>query len=584
MVLGSCKFRPATGEQQVADVTLFKHQKKTHLGLFLGQSMWKPVLIIVLASTLVFCFQLFLGTFRVNPTKVTWVEPAIERAPDVRSNLVKRLTRTTAGHADVSEFATFLLADDTGSHIAVSALSSVTGQTRLLFYSLTDSGVLVKRPEEPLLPRDLPVFVTGAFMPQRQVPQEVLYLLIVLGVRDDNGHPCGRRIVMYFFDQNPQNPEAFTWTLQPNFSLVHPLYDQGLYGNPSIPAFVAAFGNAIQGVLDDNTGGQALYVSTTDFDTLNLSSLSPGSGGGVLWFEWLTYGTNPVLQLRLLIKDAKLRTNDLGVTPIERLRDYYLLGFGSSFYVQTGRGSSNLMCIANQTDQDRRTVLCANAVNAEAPRGYVQVFRVSGRQNIGWEQVALVCDDANTVFPDRLWPNPPPDSTALSAMASSVRFGHSLHLVDNFLFVGLDEARVQIYRIESVPTAPVSLALGSRALASVDTVAVAQAGRVVQRGLLASHGLLASAVRTNQGGTAAVTVWSISQSVSQTNRFASLGDPILVLGAEDNVNSGSDPRSDTWFGRWCSIILGANQREKYLICNDPNFESRGSVLVCSLLE
>ena len=549
----------------------------------------------MLKTITITCVLLVLSAFLVSFIKnvdrvpvrtARWIPPVTStHAPAIKETLEGDIS-VEAGHRDVSQFASLVIGHKEG-FVAATALSSVTGSTRLFFYKINDFGRLDKLPEEPLVP-DLEgaggstVVVTGCFMPPREVPSEVLYLFLVIGVLDDEGHPCGRKIVLYFYDKDVRAPGSLTWTFQRDFEMEHPLYPTDLYLNPDIPAFVACLGNHVQGVVDDNArNGQALYVSTSDFDRLNPDMPAPGSGGGVLWFEFLTYTRNPSLQLRMVLKDAKLAPESRRAPLLGRLRDYYLLGFGSSFFVQSGNGGDNLLAIANQTDQDTDAVLCPNAVNAPAPNGYVQVYRVSARQNLGWEQISVSCGDEQLLFSDRLWQNPITNPVGITDIkASGNRFGHSLLIIDSFVLAGTSSSQISVFKLPNTATAPLNLRVGSLPTAVIETPE-AIPGRTKQRTLLTRKRLILSAGRTNQADSVAVLAWQVSAQGEQT-KFTTIGEPVVSIG-DTGVNSGSQVNSDTWFGSSCFVLTSPNRRNEYLVCNDPAFVSRGRIFIRALV-
>ena len=546
--------------------------------------MWKPIATLVTLMVLTALLYHFLLTSiqEVPKQTVRWVPPSLTPMSNIKTQNSGTNISIVSGHADVGRFASFVFGHEEG-FVAVTAFSNVTATTRLLFYKLADDGTLNKLPEEPLIPslEGDTVVVTGGFMPPRQVPLEVLYLFVVIGVLDREGHPCGRSVRLYYYDKDIRTAGSLTWTYQRDFVLDHPLYPTSLYSNPGIPAFVACLGNHIQGVVDDNArNGQALYVSTSDFDRVNPDRIEPGSGGGVLWYEFQTYGPNPLLQLRLVLKDAKLVNEDRKTPLTVNIRDYYLLGFGSSFFVQSGQGRANLLAIANQTDQDSSDVLCPNAVNAAAPNGYVQLFRVSERQSLGWEQIPVSCGTGNTLFSDRLWQNP---RVAIDQgpefMLSERRFGHSLFVIDNFVFVGIAPTTVSVYKVTTPAAPPLNLRVGSVSLSSVGTPP-ARPGRFLQRRFFAHKQFIVSSGRTVQPNSEGILVWRASSSISQT-RFTDFDDPIISFG-NTGENSGSPDSGDQWFGSSCFILTAPNQRSNYLVFNDPDFDSKGRVLIKSL--
>jgi hypothetical protein len=557
-------------------VFLFKKRKK---------KMWKPIATMCALLMVTAVLSYFISTLaRIPERTISWTTGvSLPREKSPMSNLGEN-TSIEAGHADVVRFASFAFGHEEG-FVAATALSRVTATTRLFFYKLTDSGTLLKLPEEPLVPSfpagEPSVVVTGAFMPPRQVPSEVLYLFVVLGVLDNDGHPCGRKFILYYYDKDVRAPGSQVWTHQRDFVIEHPFYPTNLYLNPDIPAFVACLGNHIQGVVDDNAGnGQALYVSTSDFDRVNPNQLEPGSGGGVLWYEFLSYGRNPFLQLRMALKDAKLASGVRSSILSGKLSDYYLLGFGSCFFVQSGQGSENLLAVANQTDQDTSDIICPNAVNSSAPNGYVQVFRASTRQSLGWEQITVSCGSDKVLFSDRLWLNPVVTPTSGPFESSNNRFGHSLLILDNFIFIGINSTAVSIYKLTTPALPPLNLQVGSVALSTIETP-VALPGRVVQRRFFAHKQFLVSSGRTIQPNTIGVLVWSISNSSSQV-RFSNTGDPILSIG-DLNANSGLASTDDDWFGNSCFALTASNQRSHFLVCNDPGFSPVGRLLIQSLV-
>jgi hypothetical protein len=532
----------------------------------------------------------------------------------------------------ITEFGKNVFVHDTG-FIAISCVSN--GITKLLLYQTTDYNIL-KVKEELSIPTSIsvqpsatPVIVSGTFMPSFGSIGEVYYLLITIGITDQIDL-YGREIHLYYYNTNPTpdditNPSPLTWVYQPLFVLKNPYYTTSSYLSTIIPLYVACFGNKIQAVLDDNSPEavrQSLYVSTTDFDSYIqptgsplLYRRQPTAGGGVFWFVFLSNTINPKINIEYIIQDSKLLylSGVPGSTVLIPLllpeKTYYMRGFGSEFYVQSGSGSSNRLAIANLTNQDTQEVtkkLCTNGYNASAPNGYIQVYESNNQSSLqpGWIQVNQNCDENPDikVYVNRFWPNTIVDPDVKG-------FGSGLLITDNFLLVTSSSNETSIPPFDNYvfsynlstdipPTTNQKPSIVGQITFSEQQIATQPTFPSVtfNRNLFFVGQLLCVTsyyTDPNQDVAALFKVFNSSGTPGISpvvERFTDFGNAVELFGhkmkkddQEIIINSGMGTKSFDGFSQWAYSWQTPNKLNRFLLFNDPLYindnQSTGRVLI-----
>lgn len=444
----------------------------------------------------------------------------------------------------------------------------------LVMYQIT-GNVPTKIPDIALptiIDGDAAVLCYGCFMPSLNILDEVYYLVVAMGVSDGTFPNYRFARVLYIYSC-PSN--STLW--RRSRTLEHPYFTR----TPLTLPYVGCFGNRVQGVLDDNdvqNVRQSLYVSATEWEPLSVDRPQPSQGGAVIWFVFFTNTDPPVIIPQLIIQDAKLLTiSQLPDTqppfPAQDEIDYYMRGFGSVFYVQSGQRGANVLAIGNLTNQDTVDWSCAVVENPNAPHGYVQVFTVGTTPDSpGWTQENHLCDVAtDTGFNQRIFVNrivlDPGESTQNG-------FGGGIFVETNFLLVSLQGALFTFNLSTGGKSPPIGakswghIGLEADGLVSDPTFP----GAPFNLNVLNVNSLLGVSTYALDSGVNSIALYNTHSTnlptVSPTsNLFTHFGPPLVKIG--QNESSGSSDISYTGFGQWQATWLSANGRTLFYLVNDP---------------
>jgi hypothetical protein len=329
----------------------------------------------------------------------------------------------------LSEFGEFVFVHESG--VIGATAHTINEPTQLVLYNITptNSGtesIITKLSYTLEICDSNEVVVFGQFAPLLNVVGEVYLLLIATGTVDESswpGYKFANKISLYTFDTNDLSAK---WT-KSSEEITHPYYTR-----PTIfvehPIYKGTFGDNFQIVADDNSSQStkhSLYVFGSQY--------TPSEPGGCLfWYIFDTNSTTPSIRLNYMIKDAKLSSNlnnsqngtIVGQSQVSGAQKY-MNSFGSRFFVQTGKGTSNRLAIANITDEDN---IKLSTANLNAPFGYVQVFvQTNGK---GWEQTTLPTNGKIGYF-RRFYPAPDTSYGTVLPLG----FGMQVMITDNYLLV-----------------------------------------------------------------------------------------------------------------------------------------------------
>jgi hypothetical protein len=532
-------------------------------------------LLIFLLAFIVLILLIVLFTV---PTCHTWVTQTSEKyLGKVKSLNVKSFdatpspvfpTPTSLTLANALQFGQYVFVHDQG-FVCVSATLPGLLLTTLIFYQVTNTTVdkLATEIQVPhtLLTGEPAVLCNGTFVSSLGVLDEVLYLIIVMGVTDTNNNKFGRELHVYYFDTDESHPNDQVWT-KSNTILTHPYFSE----RPDFtPVYVGCFGNSLQSLVDQNiTGGsrQSLYVSGTEFAPLNASRPQPSAGGLVFQYLFLSNTINPVISLQYTIQDAKLLviSDDLTTpvpSPLMSEQDYYMRGFGSVFAVS----SSGFLAVANLTNQDTINNPCDASANANAPNGYVQVFSLVGGI---WTQSFIICHETESlnkqIYVNRITPP--------AVLGGSIGFGAGLLIVDNFLFVNASNNITTVYNLftNNYPSPPNLVPWSTVNVAELSSVTTFP-GPIFNRNLLLVDGNLVVVSYDTAASKDVIAIYQTNNTSSVTvsalpTLFMSF--PLLqTIGAA--TSSGSSTQSLVGFGQFTQSCKSPNQIRTLLFINDP---------------
>lgn len=474
-------------------------------------------------------------------------------------------------------FGEFMFVHDQG-FVAISSTNALLF-TKMFLYQVTDQAVN-KLPTELLLPSflqgqigQLPVqaeLCGGAFLPSLGILDEVLYLVLVLGVSDADQNKFGRELHFYYYDTDTLHPNSQVWT-KSTLIIQHPYFGTDLNPRPSnTPPYVGCFGNRIQGLVDLNIIGgtrQSLYVSGTEFSNLRTVKPQPSPGGMVFEYLFLTNTIAPVLALQYTVQDAKLRVisedpDTPQPSPLQTDLDYYMRGFGSVFYATPG-----FLAVSNLTNQDDVDYPCDAVGNLASFNGYVQVFE---SVNGVWTQENTICtteSNGSLIYVNRI-----------TAPSGALGFGASLLLTSNFLFVSTSNNLTFVYNLGTnhLPSPPDP---NARVWSEVKTTDLASTttfpGPVFNRTLLLLNGNLvigsySVADHVNTIGIFQTSSSTTSPSVvtpSTANNLFTNFTLLQTIGSD--INSGSALQSLIGFGQWIQTCTSPNRLRQFLFVNNP---------------
>jgi hypothetical protein len=528
---------------------------------------------------------------------------SLSESTTVSTNIFNPLPRFILGpKPDHAVFGEFVFAHEKG-FLAVSVVT--TQHTILQFYKTGEDTIHAMQDTVTVGTDDFPTLCSGAFMPVKGISNEVYYLFITVGVTE-NLYNYGRIVQMFTYDTAATIP---AWTK--STVVVENPFASNLGRNSIVDKtpWVNAFGNKLQCVLDDNVPGyktQKLYASCSYYKpTLTKNE----SNGSVFSFSLDSNTTRPIVQFNLEISDAKLYIADQNPleTPLRTLRplDYYMNGFGSDFYVQSGAGAKNRLLISNRTDQDTGEVLCGGiSDNLKAPNGYVQVFIVNNdnKSKSEWTQPNDVCNTSPFIG-DRTWGfrRTPGTETKFPLLG----FGSGVMLHRNFVLVtgsSLSDAKgnptddntlvVYVFQQTTTPSAepsnsPVYNTLNYHVNGISNTPTFP--GPVMNRGILIFgdeyFGIQSFSKKPNVDTLAIFNQLDTTPKDGKLPRFKNTGKPLQLFGkpvlADDkvtkvNINSGSlNPhvRSKVGFGQWVHTWKSASKAVTFLAINDPLWKS-----------
>jgi len=378
-----CKMSPNNNKLPMITWGQFTDYINVHWKIFLGVGIAIIVVIIVVSLVLTLVVNKspspttsFKGPSDINgdPPKPgdLFSHPQIITNPNSNSNAV---------------FGKAMFVHQAGYICVVSAQQLIDGYQYLNFYT-TDIHGNIKGPTNTIVLDFLPinyVVCNGAFAPIFNIANEVYYLFVSVGVVDASGNMYATNILLYTFNTNPNAPNALKW-IQGNIQSTYaakigsvstlkiPFADSYFKWNSNTP-YYGTFGDKIQVVLDDNEAvvKQSLYI--------NGSENNPNfPGGNLYWFVLSDNSTSPSIIKIKVIQDAKLlllkQQREAGFItcpqPTVNVPGDYINGFASDFFVSSGSGKSNVMLIANCTNQD----YCAlkDVDQPAAPKGYVQGY------------------------------------------------------------------------------------------------------------------------------------------------------------------------------------------------------------------
>lgn len=304
------------------------------------------------------------------------------------------------------------------------------------------------------------VVVDAAFAPMFNVQNEVYYFFVSLGVPcadaacnelDPARSPAvvthlGVHVALYAYDTDPGSAQARQWVRTDFRGDDELLTALGTHNALSLPVppgtfawdantpWVGTFGDRLQAVLDDNntTPIHSLYVRGSEYDPEE-------PGGSVYWYSLQDNTPTPTVLLNLVVKDARLLqlraaevAGRVAARPTKTATDY-INGFGSSFYVTSGRERKNLLVVANPSNDDYAQIRFAdgNTAGPAMPNGYVQIYELSATPPLqGWTQTRIAGGTPGDYYLRY-------DGRRAATQAAPTRgWCYEVGVVENFLLVG----------------------------------------------------------------------------------------------------------------------------------------------------
>ncbi len=474
-------------------------------------------------------------------------------------------------------FGQFCFVHDKG----IIAISDGDPPTTLQMYQI---GTTIVSLDPIVLPQTLTTHETailcyGTFMPSLNTLDEFYYLIVTMGIRSATypTYRFGRELYLYAADTTRQ-PYSFRFSM----ILQHPYFTH----SPSTLPYVGCFGNRLQGVLDDNdiqNVRQSLYISATEWEPLNPERPQPSRGGAVFWYIFFSNEFQPDMTLQFVMQDAKLNIiskldDTKAPSPLLADIDYYMNGFGSVFYVQSGQSVNNFLAIANLTNQDTLDFACDTIENRNAPHGYVQCFSLgTGRDQPEWLQEFKVCNISSAsgfnqqLYVNRFTPHPTDEPC--------IGFGAGLLIVQNFLIVAMSQTDTAShngllsFNLSSGHLPPPT---NLHAWGSVNLSAKGFSSNALfpsptfNRNLFLLNGLLGvltydTSVAVNTLGFFNTPYSNIAQQTPDL--FQVFGDPLELIGGTESHGSSTD--SLIGYGQWVGQWRSAGALVSYMVINDP---------------
>lgn len=441
----------------------------------------------------------------------------------------------------------------------------------LRMYQIVDSIVKIQDIALPThIGNEDAVLCYGTFLPSLGLVDEFFYLALAFGVTstDFPGELFARQVHIY-------SCKSGTTLWQPSVVIQHPYFVRT--SATLIPPYVGCFGNRMQGVLDDNNPQSvrlSLYINSTEWEDLNEGRPQPSQGGTVFWYVLFNNAFEPDFRLHVAIQDAKLAviSKDPDTEPpfpaLAEI-DYYMRGFGSSFYVQSGNQAGNLLAVANLTNQDTVDNKCDTVENPFALRGYVQIYTVGTVPTESpWRQEFAICKSGSqSGFNQQIYVN------RIVPVSLENGFGASVLLLNNILLVR-QGALLESFNLASGGGAP---PVGAVPWGSLDVTTVGLSSEDTFPGptqnvpLFTLNGMLGIASWTQLPNVNTIGLFNTHTTnlpgVSPTdNLFVNFGEPLAVIGLGES--SGSSLDALTGFGQWIYTWRSSNSTRVWLLVND----------------
>lgn len=370
----------------------------------------------------------------------------------------------------------------------------------------------------------------------------------------------------------------------------------------------ASFGNKIQGVLDDNQTitKQSLYVRRrVRLSASNLFVMfryisgseydSSKPGGNVYWFILQDNSANPSIVQISTIQDAKLlllKAQGPCSTPYDSTTAVNCFnGFGSDFYVTSGNGKSNIMVVANSTNQD-----CAQLSGVNQPdsaNGYVQGYILDQTTFTMWTQ-----PQSGGVFSYRyIAPITIPQNGIINNITGLGGFANSVTVIQGRIVIGQgfpNSAGNATFLVFDWLTLPYQ----SSQMTPFSTIDSTKDGGTTTfplTGMWASNSTTGY-TRFSQGVTpiddgsnqilvqtyyqpAAADVLSV-ESTNESNPMSSFAVVQSIGAAYSSQTSGSpiEPAFEA-FAQSASLWLSRTGQNTRMVINDPNFSGIGRIVI-----